>query len=287
MTLDHPSASNNPLEMAPPLFSIVTVTLNCREDAIQTSKSIYAQDFRSYEHIIKDGGSTDRTVDAIRAIDWSIRIIVQPDSGIYDAMNQALAECKGRYVLFMNGGDEFRTASALTDVAKSIIKNCDPDVLYTYNYNAIQKTAVMYPRVLSRFYLFRRSINHQATYVRRDCFVRYGVFDLGFKVLADNDLLARLVLRHSARSVLCPIVSVNYRDGGFSSSPKNVVRFEEERKRIRKMYFSFPEQMCFGFLMWVTLRPLRRALILARPNTPFARFYFRVSNALNQWLGRQ
>jgi len=38
-----------------PLFSIVTVTLNCAEDAVRTAQSVLAQDFSDYEYIGKDG----------------------------------------------------------------------------------------------------------------------------------------------------------------------------------------------------------------------------------------
>jgi len=74
--------------MSAPLFSIVTVTLNCVEDAVATAKSVLDQDCGNYEYIVKDGGSTDSTVTELGRL--GVQTIVKPDVGVYAAMNQAL-----------------------------------------------------------------------------------------------------------------------------------------------------------------------------------------------------
>src|ERR687883_1909022 len=103
--------------MSEPLFSIVTVTLNCAEDAEHTAQSVVAQTFTDYEYIVKDGGSTDGTVERLRAFEKP-QIYVSPDQGVYSAMNQALAACSGIYVCFLNAGDLFATPETLTRVAE-------------------------------------------------------------------------------------------------------------------------------------------------------------------------
>ena len=46
-----------------PLVSLLMTTWNCREALKKTLKSVERQDYPSIEIVIKDGGSTDGTVD--------------------------------------------------------------------------------------------------------------------------------------------------------------------------------------------------------------------------------
>ena len=270
-----------------PTFSIVTVTLNCRADAALTAASVWAQSHRDYEYIVKDGGSTDGTVEEIRRSGSPASITVRKDRGIYDAMNQALGLCRGRYVVFLNGGDAFRDADALQSMAETIAKADDPEVAYSYNFNVLRQTVVKYPATLGRFYLFRRSVNHQATYIRRDCFERHGGFDPEFLVLADNELLARLLLGQRCRSVLCPVATVNYKDGGTSTLEKNRRRARDERARIQRRYFNPEERLFFGLAHSMMLVGLRSKLLNKHPNAPWARLYYPLANAFNQTVGRR
>ena len=76
-----------------PLFSIVTVTLNCVGQIEETVRSVQTQTCTDYEYLVKDGGSTDGTIDRLRALGVD-RIYSGADAGIYDAMNQAIALCQ-------------------------------------------------------------------------------------------------------------------------------------------------------------------------------------------------
>ncbi len=269
-----------------PLFSVVTVTLNCQRDALETARSVWAQERADYEYIVKDGCSTDGTVESIRKEGKPVKIVIKPDRGIYDAMNQAIELCSGRYVLFLNGGDNFRIPNALDLVSKTIRETNEPEVVYTYNYNVLRKTIVQYPANLGRFYLFRRSVNHQATYIRRDCYVKHGLFDTNFQMLADNELLAKLLLKHGCRSALCPVAAVDYRDGGISTSPKNRLRIHLERDLIRKQYFTKWEQLRFTFWHALMLPGIREQCLYRYPSAPITRTYYKLANSFNRLLGR-
>lgn len=79
--------------MAHLFFSIVVVSLNPGEKLVPTLKSVLDQDYGNFEIIIKDGGSTDGSVEKLEELpaDSRIRFFREPDKGIYDGMNQALA----------------------------------------------------------------------------------------------------------------------------------------------------------------------------------------------------
>tara|TARA_Y100000589_G_C27199029_1_gene648518 strand:- start:14363 stop:15151 length:789 start_codon:yes stop_codon:yes gene_type:complete len=106
-----------------PFFSIITVTLNCKNDLSKTISSVQSQNYNNYVHIIKDGYSTDGTQNIDLSNLKNTRIYIETDKGVYDAMNQATKYSKGDYILFLNSGDYFASESILTELSKVILDN--------------------------------------------------------------------------------------------------------------------------------------------------------------------
>ena len=75
-------------------FSIIVVALNAGEKLKETVDSVLNQTWQDYEIVVKDGGSKDGSVDALPE-DERIKVYVEKDTGIYEAMNQAVAKAKG------------------------------------------------------------------------------------------------------------------------------------------------------------------------------------------------
>ena len=96
-------------------FSIIVVCLNAGERLGITVNSILGQSFGDYEIIVKDGLSSDGSVECLPA-DGRIRVFCERDRGIYDAMNQALCRVRGEYVYFLNSGDMFYDGDVLLRV---------------------------------------------------------------------------------------------------------------------------------------------------------------------------
>ena len=82
-------------------FKIIVVSFNAGENLIKTINSIKEQTFDSWEVIVKDGLSTDGSIDKLRdelmidantgmSKDGKFRFVSEKDTGIYDAMNTAL-----------------------------------------------------------------------------------------------------------------------------------------------------------------------------------------------------
>lgn len=103
-------------------FTIVTITYNAAPVFMRTADSVLTQTYRNVEHIIVDGASNDGTADL--ASDYKrrsdeamngheVRVISEPDKGLYDAMNKGLRLATGDYVCFLNAGDFFPDASIL------------------------------------------------------------------------------------------------------------------------------------------------------------------------------
>lgn len=91
------------------IFTIVTPCYNSEKYIESCIKSIMAQRFTNFEHIIVDGGSTDRTVDIIKKYvgKYNMRYISEKDNGMYDAINKGFKMANGRIFSWLNSDDMY------------------------------------------------------------------------------------------------------------------------------------------------------------------------------------
>ena len=83
-------------------------------------QSVIAQNFKNFEYLIIDGGSTDKTVQIITQYNNKINIFIsEPDNGIYDAMNKGIKLAGGDIIGMLNADDFFTDSSILTTVAEA------------------------------------------------------------------------------------------------------------------------------------------------------------------------
>lgn len=86
--------------------SLILTSFNSRDLLRSTLENIEKQDYPKLEVIIKDGGSTDGTIDVIKEYKekskHEVKYVSEKDSGIYDAMNQGYKLSSGDIVAFFN-----------------------------------------------------------------------------------------------------------------------------------------------------------------------------------------
>jgi GT2 family glycosyltransferase len=264
---------------ARPYFSIVTVTLNAGPDLLATALSVAAQRFRDYEYIIKDGGSTDGSVESL--VPWNgMRVIRRPDTGIYDAMNQALAECRGEFVHFLNAGDVLLDADSLEQVAEALRHRPELYVLYTDVFDLDTRYLHQNPDRLTAFFLYWVTMCHQACFVRADAYRRVGGFDTELRLAADNDFLTNAVRVHRLGHARLPIAAIGYKGGGASASPRNASRLAAEKRVLRRRWFSRAERFAFDALYASTLPWLRRVPMMRSLSGSLRSAYVRFANGL-------
>lgn len=76
--------------------SVITVSFNSAATTGDTLASVADQTWPKIEHIVIDGGSTDTTLDIVcQRGSHLARVVSEPDSGIYDAMNKGVVAATG------------------------------------------------------------------------------------------------------------------------------------------------------------------------------------------------
>lgn len=90
--------------MAELLVSIVTPSFNQAKFLPETLRCVREQTYPRIEHIVVDGGSSDGSVDIIRAAP-KIRWISERDTGQVDAINKGFAMATGEILAWVNSDD--------------------------------------------------------------------------------------------------------------------------------------------------------------------------------------
>lgn len=178
-------------------ISVVTVCYNSGSEIEKTMKSVLEQDYQNLEYIIKDGFSTDDTNAIINSYKTlfdekgiSVHHIISRDKGIYDAMNIAVENCNGDWVIFMNSGDAFYDKFVIADIFNR--RNwTETDVIYGHTLLRLSKNKGYIANHSADFLEEGMSLCHQSLFVRKKLLQQYP-FDCQYKIKADYDQMLRL-----------------------------------------------------------------------------------------------
>jgi glycosyltransferase involved in cell wall biosynthesis len=197
-------------------FTVITPCLNRENFIAEAIESVLAQQYDEIEHWIIDGGSTDKTLDIVRAYPH-LRVLSEPDRGVYDAFNKGLDRATGDAVIFLNS-DDLLTPGTLalgqqifqnalgtqvisggceifrrTDTGREIEMHCYDDP--RQNQLNFRNVTLGFPNINAR--IFRRSV-----------FDKLGRFNLAYPMASDRDLLLRAALANIPDA---PVADILYR----------------------------------------------------------------------------
>jgi|TARA_B100001093_G_scaffold262053_1_gene250467 glycosyltransferase involved in cell wall biosynthesis len=212
-----------------PLISIITVVLNGENNLEESINSLHKQNYKNIEHIIIDGGSSDKTIEIIKKYENKIDYWCQKkDQGIYDAFNTGMKLAKGDYLGFLNS-DDIYTENAFK-ILLTYIKNFpDKDFIF----GAVKKHwGVLYgykPYKIKWSWGFYSS-HSTGFFIKLNSAKKVGLYNLKYKYSSDWDYFYRMIVKHklngigSKKNELFGI----FRRGGFSSKISFRDHFFEE-----------------------------------------------------------
>jgi glycosyltransferase involved in cell wall biosynthesis len=218
-------------------FSIIVPAFNARQSLAQCLDSVIGQSLADKEIIVVDGGSTDGTIDVIRAYGAHIASgISEPDRGIFDAFNKGVDRARGQWLYFLGADDYFFDNQVLSRVA-SHLSGARSGARVAYGKVALigpdeQTLAILgepweTSKKRMRAYM---PMSHQGVFHARELFTERGKFDPGFRMAGDYELLLRELLVRDAL-YMPDIVVAGHRIGGISSAAGNHTRSLWELRR--------------------------------------------------------
>jgi glycosyltransferase involved in cell wall biosynthesis len=250
------------------VLSVVTPSRNASRWIGRTLESVAALPI-AHEHVVVDGGSTDGTVDVLRAWDDpALRWISEPDRGQSHAVNKALAMARGDLLMWVNADDEVVADSVARAVAH-LERNPETDVVFG-SLHVIDELGTVRREVRPRRWSFRRYLflgdnAPSPTFVfRRSRWLAVGPLDERYEDAADYDFYLRLT--HRACVSRMPSTHVRFRYHPASKTAQNVWIQRDEALAIRTQWARGRRDQA----MMIGLERLRRrvAPVLTRGRSP-------------------
>lgn len=183
-----------------PLFSVITITKNNPDGFARTKASVDTQTFRDFEWVVIDGD-------------------LEPDQGIYDAMNKGCDRARGDYLIFMNAGDVFAGPDVLARIAPHL--TAMPDFVYGDAFEGAHYKP-------ARHDIRQGMVTHHQAMVYRATPRRY---DLKYKIAADYKFTLE-VFQAIPKVVYLPFAFCVFEAGGVSQ--RQTQRGRAEQMAIRK-----------------------------------------------------
>lgn len=230
-----------------PRLTVVTVVFNIVhgrrvEHLRQCIDSVLQQTHPDIEHIIVDGASTDGTLDILKEYEGKrgIRIISEPDSGIYDAMNKGLRAATGKYIAFLNSDDYWHDPRGAAYSVECLER---AQAVFSYapchNLDRHGKDAGNAMAELGSVFS-AMPFCHQTMITRVDAMRAAGGYDAEeFRITADYDMILHLLV-NGAKPVYVPLVFTTFRKGGASYTHPERTTQETRLARERQLQSLLP-----------------------------------------------
>ncbi|MEM9387252.1 MAG: glycosyltransferase [Pseudomonadota bacterium] len=207
--------------------SIIMPVHNAQATLTDTIQSVLEQDYREWELLIVDDGSTDDSVALALAAaehDERIRVLSQENRGPSAARNLGLQHASGRIIAFIDADDLWQYDKLAThvslfsfrpevDMSFARVQPIDGTGKRCARRSRISKTTLKLTNLLAK----NPACTSSNLVVRKDLLDRIGAFDERLRHAEDQELMIR-ALRQGAQIEAIQCTLVRYRVSGTSAS---------------------------------------------------------------------
>jgi glycosyltransferase involved in cell wall biosynthesis len=220
-----------------PLVSVIIPTYNRGWILKEALDSVLAQDFKDYELIVVDDGSTDNTREILGSYGRDIVVLEQSNQGVSAARNRAIAAAAGKFVAFLDS-DDLWLPQKLSRQLDFFYSNADARINQTEEIWVRNGMRVNPKNRHQKFsgMIFEHSlalclVSPSAVMIEKTLFEIVGVFDENLPACEDYDLWLRISCRFPVYLLDTPLI---IKRGGHEDQLSRVAGLD--RFRIRSLH---------------------------------------------------
>lgn len=228
--------------------TVITPCYNSEKTIRRTIESVLNQTYSNIEYLIIDGASTDNTVSIAReyeeAFQGRMKIVSEPDDGIYYAMNKGISMATGELIGIVNSDDYYEKEA----VALMVENRTKADYQILYGFQRVLRDGKEASICIHHHTnLDYQMITHPTCFVTRKLYEDLGVFNTSYKYSADYEFMLRMY--HGGKVEFTPVYEVisNYALGGASGTVmgyRETNRLKYEYHLISKSRYRFVDMKC-------------------------------------------
>jgi glycosyltransferase involved in cell wall biosynthesis len=207
------------------LVSVIVPVFNGERFLRPALESVLAQDYRPFELLVVDDGSSDGSAAIARSF-AEVTYLNQPNAGVAAARNAGLAAARGQFIAFLDQDDQW-VAGKLRIQIEYLEAHPEIDFLRGYVCPFLEP-GIAPPRWLKPEHLESPfpSLEPGSWLVRRSAFERVGLLDSSFRTGDDSDWFVRARDAGLAMDTLPETLLLKRIHGANLSYEENVTRHE-------------------------------------------------------------
>ena len=210
-------------------FSIVTPSFG-QSQWLRLCVASVADQGVTVEHLVQDAGSTDGTADWL-ATEARVQAIIEPDAGMYDAINRGLRRATGDLLAYLNCDEQY-LPGALAAVEAYYTGHPEVDVAFGYTVIVNERGEFLCHRKTLAPRPWHTQVAHlttltAATFFRRRVIEAGHLFNPAFRCAGDSAWMLRLLAANVRMGVIPHTTSIFTHTGG------NLTRTERMRAEMQ------------------------------------------------------
>jgi glycosyltransferase involved in cell wall biosynthesis len=221
-----------PVEHDQPLVSIIIPNYNHAQYVGAAIRSVLAQEYRNFEIIVVDDGSTDNSRDVITQFGDQVNYIYQKNAGLSAARNTGIKASQGLLIAVLDADDMYES-DFLSTLVPALQENSDADGVYC-GYQFVDHQNNLLPQIEAR------PIGHDKLYdalldgnffvpesifLRRTVYDHVGLFDETLRACEDWDVWLRVTKKY--KIIHSPNILTRHRilPGSMSTDPQRMLTY--------------------------------------------------------------
>lgn len=208
--------------------TIITACFNSEKSISSCMTSVERQSYDLIEHIIVDGQSTDQTVALLKPhLNTNVKLVSEPDQGIYDAFNKGLERATGDIVTFLNSDDVYASENIISQVVEAFEANNCIDAVYGDIILIDESGKLVRYWKSSPFAYWKLKFGwmppHPTLFVKREWYKKTGLFDSNLLISADYKKILEIFMSENICTIHLSKTLVKMQAGGVSNGSINAL----------------------------------------------------------------